>query len=174
MAFHAPRLLIGLALSLALLLSSCSPEKQALKLGDDAPSFETTTLAGAAFSLASQRGKPVVLRFFLTDCPYCRADTPVFNDYYEDHRDLGLVMLYINSKAPAEEAAAFARELSIPFPVLNDENGRIAASFQVKAMPQTIVLDPEHRIRAAMLGGVSREELDSLLTAYFQAGPARR
>ena len=62
---------------------------------------------------------------------------------------------------------AFTRELGIVFPVAQDKGGKVSASYQVKVLPQTIVLDPEHKIIAAILGGVSEQQLSQLLSPFL-------
>lgn len=161
---------ISLCFSLLILVYSCSPreEKAALKVGDAAPDFTVTDLDGTVFSLSEAMGSPVILRFFLTDCKFCRADTPVFNDYYGRFAAQGLRILYIDTLGlDRKTLKTFREDLEIPFPVAPDSDGKVAAAYSVKALPQTVVLDPQHKIIAAILGGVSEAELKQLLSPYF-------
>jgi len=153
-----------------LLLNSCSGEStKAIRTGDTIASFSGTDLEGKAFSLASHRGTPVIMRFFLLNCPYCKADTPIFNKFYETYREKGLEIVYINNNgANIEDVKTFARDLKINFPVIFDQEGKIAKQYNVKVQPLTLVLSPEHKLLAALLGGVSEAELDELLGQYIQ------
>ncbi len=153
-----------------LLLGACSGESpKAIRVGDVLASFSGTDLEGRNFSLTDHKGKPLIVRFFLLNCPYCRADTPIFNTFYNKYRQNGLDIVYINNNgASTEEVSAFARELEIPFPVIFDKEGRIARQYNVKVQPLTLVLSPEHRLLAALLGGVSEAELNELLGKYMQ------
>jgi len=153
-----------------LLLSSCSGEStKAIRTGDTIASFSGTDLEGRNFSLASHIGKPVIVRFFLLNCPYCKADTPIFNMFYDKYRQRGLEIVYINNNgANAEEVKIFAQELKINFPVIFDQEGKIAKQYNVKVQPLTLVLSPEHKLLAALLGGVSEAELNELLSQYIQ------
>ena len=148
---------------------SCTSEKQAsLEIGDSAPGFALLDLEGKSVNLADYGGSPVVIRFFLTDCKFCRADTPILNEYYIRYAEKGLRMLYIDSLGIERvRLNSFAEEFEIAFPVVQDTGGRIASDYKVRALPQTIVLDPEHRIIAAILGGVSEPELNKLLSPYL-------
>jgi peroxiredoxin len=153
----------------SLLVSACSsqPDKK-LAVGDSAPLFALKSLDGKALNLADMKGSPVLLRFFLTDCKFCRADTPVFNEFYTKYNEQGLKVLYIDSLGVEQKTVkAFAKELGILFPVTQDRGGEVTRKYRVRALPQTIVLGPDHRIKAAILGGVSSEELDRLLAPYF-------
>ena len=161
-------ILFVLAVAL-LLLSSCSGESsKTIRVGDTIAAFSGTDLAGKTFSLASLKGKPVIMRFFLTDCQYCKADTPVFNMFYNKYRQKGLEIVYINNNgANTEEVQAFVRELKIDFPVIYDPAGKIAKQYNVKIQPLTMVLSPEHKLLAALLGGVSEAELNEILHQYL-------
>jgi peroxiredoxin len=168
-AWRRPFVYQVLLLSL-IVLAGCKDDSPAsLKIGDPAPPFTVQSLDGKSISLADYQGSPVVVRFILTDCKYCRADTPVLNDYYTRYAAKGLRVLYVDTLG-VEPATleAFAGELDIRFPVARDGSGRVAASYRIKALPQTIVLSPDHKIIAAILGGVSEPELNSLLTPYLQ------
>ncbi len=154
---------------LAGLLLSCSQEKKnALGMGDPAPDFTVTDLDGRKFTLSEYKGSPVIIRFFLTDCKFCRADTPVFNDYHARYGSRGLKVIYVDTLGlDTSVLKAFRKELDIAFPVARDTGGTISAEYKVKALPQTIVLDPQHRIIAAILGGVSEAELKGLLAPFL-------
>lgn len=156
-------------LCLACLLTSCGdgPPK-VIRMGDQAPAFKANDLKGQAVALENHAGKPVVLRFFLPDCKYCRADTVVFNDYYQTYKDKGLGVIYINTDPKPGEVQKFVNELKITFPVVLDPDRKIADQYRVQVVPQTIVLDPAHRVIGAILGGVSKEELDKLLSPFLK------
>ena len=170
--FMKPRTIFYILFVLAvalLLLSSCSGESsKTIRVGDTIAAFSGTDLAGKTFSLASLKGKPVIMRFFLTDCQYCKADTPVFNMFYNKYRQKGLEIVYINNNgANTEEVQTFVRELKIDFPVIYDPAGKIAKQYNVKIQPLTMVLSPEHKLLAALLGGVSEAELNEILHQYL-------
>ena len=153
----------------SLLIPACSsqPENK-LAVGDSAPLFSLQSIDGKSLNLEDLKGSPVLLRFFLTDCKFCRADTPVFNDFYKKYNKKGLKVLYVDSLGIEEKTVkAFAKELGILFPVAQDHGGEVTRNYRVRALPQTIVLDPEHKIQAAILGGVSTEELNRLLSPYL-------
>lgn len=163
---------VGLILLLvcACLFLSCTSqeEEKTLKVGDQAPGFTLTGLDGSTVALADYAGSPVVLRFFLTDCNYCRADTPVFNEYYDRYKPKGLKIVYLDSLDIKQDVlTAFTQELAIQFPVALDTGGQVSKRYKVKALPQTVILDPQHKIIAAILGGVSEAELNNSLARYF-------
>lgn len=153
-----------------LALAACSGGDQAvkkLKLGDQAPDFSGTDLNGQPVSLAAYQGQPVILRFWSTDCKFCRADTPIFNQYFENYKEAGLRVVYVNRHSDEATVRKFVADLEIGFPVLIDKDGTISSRYNIKVEPQTIVISPEHKIIAAILGGVSEAELKSLLGEHL-------
>ena len=161
--------LLSLAVTI-LLLNGCSGDnKKAIRTGDTLPPFSGIDLNGKAFSLASHNGSPVIVRFFLIDCPYCKADTPIFNKFYDKYRKNGFEIVYINNNgATSAEVQNFADELDIQFPVIYDPKGKLAQKYNVRVQPLTLILSPEHKLLAALMGGVSEAELNELLDQYFK------
>lgn len=138
-----------------------------LKIGDQAPDFSGTDLNGQPVSLAVYQGNPVILRFWSTDCKFCRADTPIFNQYFEKYKDAGLRVVYVNRHSDEATVREFVADLEIGFPVLIDKDGAISTRYNIKVEPQTIIIGPDHKIIAAILGGVSETELKNLLGGYL-------
>jgi peroxiredoxin len=169
------RVCLLLACLLLALVAACVQGEQGqgkLKIGDAAPDFTAVDLAGQPVSLAGYRGHPLILRFWSTECRYCRADTPIFNAYFNKYREAGLRVVYINRDADEETVRRFVADLFIPFPVVRDQGGRISASYDVRIEPQTIFISPEQEIIGAVLGGVSEAEMRGLLGEYLDlAGP---
>ena len=157
------KILFVVALVVALL--GCSQEDPAsrLKMGDPSPDFNIEDLSGETFLLSELQGSPVVIRFFIVDCKFCKADTPVFNEYYNKYKDQGLVVLYLTSTVNRKQVEKFAAELKIPFQVAIDYWKVVSKLFNVKAEPQTIMLDSDHFIRGAILGVVTEPEFDEIL-----------
>jgi len=141
---------------------------KAIRMGEQAPAFTASDLHGKPVSLADHTGKPVILRFFVPDCKYCRADTVVFNDYYTRYQEKGLGVVYINTEPKPGEVQKFADDLGIKFPVVLDPQRKVANQYRVQVVPQTVILDPGHRVVGVILGGVSKEQLDSLLLPFVQ------
>jgi len=159
--------LVFLLLSIG--LHGCGSEGNTkLGIGDQAPDFTASDMDGQAIRLSEWLGSPVILRFWSTGCKYCRADTPIFNRYFDKYKDKGLRVIYVNTKQePKEKVAEFVRDLEIGFPVIWDGGREIAARYRVRTVPQTIIIDPKGAITAAILGGVGESELEELVGKYF-------
>jgi peroxiredoxin len=151
-------------------LLGCSAEQAAkLKMGDPAPDFLLEDLTGRTVKLSALTNRPVIVRFFITDCKFCKADTPVFNNYYNMHKDQGLMVLYVTTTTDRAQVEKFAADLKVPFPIAIDYGRKVSKLFNIKAEPQTIILDAGHLIKGAILGGVTEPELDEILGGEWPA-----
>jgi len=158
------------AILLYCLLTGCVSEQkiEELQLGDTAPDFAVKDLQGKVHVLSSKKGNPVILRFFQTDCRFCKADTPAFTRFYQNNRERGLEILYVGSFYEDEKALkSFVKELNPDFPVAVDANGRLADLYGIVAYPQTLFISPDQKILAALLGGVGEAELQEILGSYL-------
>ena len=165
------RWLLVLATLFAMLIGGCQPERTGgpLQAGQEAPDFAAKDLEGNVIVLSSLRGRPVIVRFWETDCRYCRADTPIFSAWFSKYQDRGLAVIYISSfHEKIDKVKDFIATQGVPFPVVMDEGGRLADLYQVKLYPQTFVISPEGLVVANLFGGVGEAELRELIGTYFQ------
>ena len=152
-----------------LLMSGCNDDKAGrLKIGDRAPAFSIIDLQGQTISSEEWRGSPVILRFWDTECKYCRADSPLINSYFDTYQERGLKVLYVATSNETEERVKrFIDDLDIGFPVALDKDGKMAGDYQVSLVPQTIFISPDRKIITAILGGIGEAELQELLGPYL-------
>jgi len=128
-----------------------------------APDFQATDINGKLFTTKSAATAPIILRFFDPYCKYCKADTVVFNQYYRKNKAKGLRVVYIDTDESVTTIKEFIKDLKIEFPVIVDQDQKLANLYVVQVIPQTVVLDKDHKIVGVMLGGVSEAELEDLL-----------
>jgi len=164
-------LLLSVCAMFTLLMSGCgqdTPER--LRIGDDAPPFSIIDLEGERRSLDDWTGFPIILRFWDTECKYCRADSPIIDRYFNRFRERGLKVLYVATPNETEaRVRSFIADIDIGFPVALDTSGNMTEDYQVNIVPQTIFISPERKIMTAMLGGVGEAELEELLGPYLKA-----
>lgn len=163
------KVLSVLLLLCSLLLPACGGEKKkVLAIGDKAPDFTVVSLKGETITLSDWKGSPVVLRFWDTECKYCRADTPIFNYYFAKYKEKGLHVLYVNTgQEPLAVVESFVADLEIGFPVVAHGGDAVGKQYNVKIVPQTIFLSPDGTIMTAILGGVGEAEFNEILGAYL-------
>lgn len=156
---------------LALLVSSCSQEEvvKEVVVGATAPDFCLKDTEGNIVILSNYKEQPVVLRFFETDCRFCRADTPIINTYFEKYKNMGLQVFYVAAFHETEETVTrFMQDLDVPFPVIIDKSGDLAELYNIILYPQTIVIAPGRKVQAIVPGGVGEAELDELVGPHLK------
>jgi len=109
--------------------------------GSEAPEFALPTLAdGSEISLASLRGRVVLLNFWATWCKPCEDEMPAMGRLYQALRGDGFELLAVSVDDGVEEVAGFQERLSLPFPVLLDPEKRVARDYQTFRFPETFLI----------------------------------
>jgi peroxiredoxin len=142
-------------------------------LGTRPPAIVATTLQHATVSLASLRGRVVVLSFVASWCGACGTEAPNLAVYaWHEHvtRTPATILGVVYSDDDAA-VASFARDYGLTFPVLTDPGGAIANDFAVASPPVTVVLNPAGRVAAVLDGPVTAHQLVNV-TADALGDPA--
>ncbi|MFD0774099.1 TlpA family protein disulfide reductase [Streptomonospora algeriensis] len=134
---------------------------------DPAPEVSGETLDGESVSLADYRGEVLVLNFWASWCGPCRAEVPVLNEVYAENKEAGVEFLGVNIKDNATAAEAFEDNQGVEYPSLFDQPGRVPQAFRETvppaAIPSTLVIDPQGRIAARVIGETDYNELSGLV-----------
>ncbi|MFB6093258.1 MAG: thioredoxin-dependent thiol peroxidase [Haloquadratum sp.] len=100
-----------------------------LDIGETAPDFELCDQHGETASLADHRGEYVVVYFYpRADTPGCTTEACGFRDTFEKFETRGVTVFGI-SDDPIDDLAAFAEKYDLPFRLLSDEDGEVAAAY---------------------------------------------
>lgn len=119
-----------------------------------APDFTLADLDGNPVSLSHFRGQPVVINFWTTWCPPCRTEMPYLIEAYEQEQG-EVVFLAISVDEPASAVRRFAEEYDMPFTVLLDEGGKVAADYGVRGIPVTFFISGDGEIVVRYAGQMS-------------------
>lgn len=112
-----------------------------------APDFTLRTIDGQNLRLQEQRGQVVLVNFWATWCGPCRQEMPHLNRLYEKYRASGFQLLGVNVDEDPRSAAALATKLGVKFPVLPDGDKKVSKLYDLSAMPQTVLIDRDGRVR---------------------------
>jgi cytochrome c biogenesis protein CcmG, thiol:disulfide interchange protein DsbE len=135
-------------------------------VGHPAPDIMLPALSGGDFKLSEQRGKPVVLNFWATWCPPCRAELPEFRSANERYASQ-VAIVGVNQAEPAETVAKLATELGITFPVPLDQRGNVSRAYGVRSLPTTFFIDRSGVIRQIHAGPLTEATLEQLLREIY-------
>ncbi len=120
-----------------------------------APEFLLADPQGARYDFASLRGKPVILNLWATWCPPCREEMPAIEQYYEEYRQQGLVVLAVNATNQDYplKVVPFAQQYNLTFPILLDETGEVSRKYEVRSLPSTYFVNRDGSIAEVVIGG---------------------
>jgi cytochrome c biogenesis protein CcmG, thiol:disulfide interchange protein DsbE len=139
-----------------------------------APAFELDSQQGDPVRLEDLRGQVVVINFWASWCPPCQAEMPALERLYQAEKDQGLVVLGVNATFEDDpaEAAAFAAQKSLSFPVALDRSGEVNHQYQIRALPTTFVVDRRGVIRQVIIGGpLAESSLRSVVQTLLGEAP---
>jgi thiol-disulfide isomerase/thioredoxin len=127
------------------------------------PDFILKDLSQKKVKLTDFKGKVVILNFFATWCPPCRAEIPELNKLYRLNKDKGLVVIGVSldmDVAP-QGLTNFVKDMKITYPILMGTTD-LAEKYQVNGVPTTILINREGKAHTRYDGMVpaSRFEKD--------------
>ena len=117
-----------------------------------APDTEIADLNGTRHKLSDYRGKPVIVNFWATWCPPCRAELPSMNRAWAKVKDEGIIMLAVNVGESEETINQFNVEYPIDFTILLDQEGTYAPEWNISGMPTTFVVNADGLVVYKVVG----------------------
>lgn len=106
-----------------------------------APDFTLKDMNGKIVSLSAFKGKVVLLNFFATWCPPCRAEMPAFNKLYRALKQRGLEVIAISSDRSINDIKDFLEKNKVDFPVLFDADHAANKQYRVFSLPTTFLIN---------------------------------
>ena len=126
-----------------------------------APDFALKTLDGSQIRLSELRGKTVLLNFWATWCPPCKAEMPDLNALHREYGEArNFTVLGIDDEEGQADVAAFAKQNAIAFPLALDSDGAVTSNrYNVRGLPTSLIIDREGNIRDMWTGRISKEAM---------------
>jgi peroxiredoxin len=138
-------------------------------IGSNAPDFSIKDLSGKKVSLSSFKGKPVLLNFWATWCPYCRNERAELNSLYKEYKEKNLIIISVSTDRSVEKVKRYLKKIPSDFIVLTDSNREVAVSYKVGGLPTSFLINHEGIIKHRLVGfrewssGNSKKLIDSII-----------
>lgn len=138
---------------------------------EQAPDVTFTTLQGQEIKLSALAGKVVLVNFWATDCPGCIKEMPDLIKTYNDYKGKGFEVIAVAmSYDPPNHVLNYTEKNALPFPVMHDSYGEIAASFNnVRVTPTAFILDKQGKVISRIIGELDFVALHQLLDRQLAA-----
>ena len=135
--------------------------------GNPAPDFQLEDNNGNLVSLSALRGKVVMVNFWATWCPPCRAEMPSMEKLNNAMAGEDFVMLAINTEANGRSAVAeFLQDSPHSFPILYDEQGVVQKLYGVYKFPESFIITKSGIIDDKVIGAIDWAHPETV--AYFK------
>jgi thiol-disulfide isomerase/thioredoxin len=135
------------------------------QVGDKAPAFELKSTDGRSISLASLKGKVVLLDFWSSWCAPCRRATPVVDQISRDFAGRGVVVLGMNPDESLETVRKHNERMKVGFPTLLDADP-VMKRYGINAVPTFVIIGKGGKIRDIRRGlSDDGDELRRAITA---------
>lgn len=127
-----------------------------------APDFVMEDSEGNTVNFSDLIGKPIVLNFWASWCPPCKAEMPDFETAYQEMgEDVVFIMLNATdgSRETKELAQAFIEEQGFSFPVYFDTSMDASYTYGISSLPTTLFIDKDGYLITGSIGMISKESL---------------
>ena len=130
-----------------------------------APSVIFTTIEGKKISMASLKGKVVLVNFWATDCRACVTEMPALASTYNLYKDKGFEVIAVAMPYdPPAQVLNYATQKKLPFPVMDDGFGEMTAKFDdVSVTPTTYIYNQQGKLIQYTNGALNFKKLHQLL-----------
>ncbi|MDX2288203.1 MAG: TlpA disulfide reductase family protein [Hyphomicrobiaceae bacterium] len=117
------------------------------------PDFTLPDLDGREVRFADHRGRVVLVNFWATWCPPCRAEIPSMQRAWLKLESARVAMLAVHVGGDADKIWEFLAEFDVTFPVLIDKSSTVSKAWATIGLPTTFIADPEGRKALRAIGG---------------------
>lgn len=130
--------------------------------GRAAPALQALDMQGQTWTLERLRGRAVLLNFWATWCPPCRAEMPSLQQLAEIYGPDQLQVLAINVGEGPRRIAQYLQSSGLELTILLDPKSEAARAWGASVLPTTILIDAEGRPRQRVRGEVDWSGRDAM------------
>ena len=139
-----------------------------------APQFELRDLNGRTVRLSDYRGKVVLINFWATWCPPCRAEMPDLVRLQREHGNEGLQIIGVTYPPETKSRVRrFAKSLKVNYPIILGTSEIKTRFSSDETLPLTVVIDRNGKVSDIISGILLREEFDEKIKPLLSTGKER-
>ena len=141
------------------LVQEKAEHRTSVSIGSKAPDFTLKDLKGNEIKLSDYRGKVVLVNFWASWCPPCRAEMPMFEDVYKRYKDEGFEILAVSTDISEDKVHKFLEEIKVSFPILMDD-GKVSETYGITGLPTSFLIGRDGKVVRIRLGEYKELETD--------------
>ena len=120
---------------------------QAEEMNKSAPNFTLKSNSGKNLKLSESRGEVILLNFWASWCGPCRQEMPLLDSLHNKYKGLGFKVMGVNVEENSKEAIKILNDIKVSFPVVFDTSNKVSELYNVSAMPSTVLIDRDGKMR---------------------------
>ncbi|MGD1089831.1 MAG: TlpA disulfide reductase family protein [Verrucomicrobiota bacterium] len=156
--------IVAISVATALLGQSrlVASDANPIEKASPAPGWELQDLNGKTVRLSDFKGKVVILDFWATWCPPCRAEIPGLIELQKKYQAQGLAVVGVSvDQASSDTVKSFVQQMGINYPVVLADTKVVTAYGGIAGLPTTFIIDRTGRIVKQHLGFTEKEEIET-------------
>ncbi|MDA2922116.1 TlpA family protein disulfide reductase [Patescibacteria group bacterium AH-259-L07] len=150
-------------LVLMVLFGGLTIAQDAVEKGKSAPDFTLEDLKGNKVSLSDFKGKVILLNFWATWCPPCRAEMPSMERLYQEFKDSSLVVVAVSWGDAKKKVKKFVQKNNLTFVMLLDPKKETKKKYPSRYIPYSIIIDQDGIVKNTILGSKEWDSDETLL-----------
>ena len=128
-----------------------------------AKNFTLTRLSGDSVQLSELRGKFVLIDFWSSWCPPCRAEASALTTAYEQYQELGVEFVGVAIWDSEKSVKRFIDDYQVSYPNGIDSRGSIAIDYGLTGIPEKYLVDREGMLIGKFVGPMSLGRINEVL-----------
>lgn len=131
--------------------------EEGLEFGDMAPDVKLKTMDGEEVRLSDFRGERVMLNFWGTWCPPCRAEMPDMEKFHQNTDIKIIAVNLIETEDSLDDVHTFIEDYGLTFSVYIDEGNAAAEAFRIQPIPTSYLINSDGTIHNKAFGALNYE-----------------